>query len=188
MVVQMINVGEQTGALDQMLAKIADFYEEEVDTAVQGFREVDRAAPNNVLGGVIGTIVTAMHADVHDHQVLLSPPPARGAGTDRQAMAVETKKLRWLVAIRLVVITSVAVVHILRALSPERGLSYEPFLYAITGATYALCLVYLVLPRWLRGRAGGPRRGPVGGRPLHRHRPGLSLRRPPALPRPFTWW
>jgi two-component system, NtrC family, sensor histidine kinase PilS len=67
-------------------------------------------------------------------------------------MAVETKKLRWLIAIRLVVITSVAVVHVLRALSAERGLAYEPFLYAITGATYALCLVYLVLVRWLRDR------------------------------------
>lgn len=67
-------------------------------------------------------------------------------------MAVETKKLRWLIAVRLLVITSVAVVHLLRALSPERGLSYEPFLYAIAGFTYALCLVYLVLLRWLRGR------------------------------------
>jgi type IV pilus assembly protein PilC len=36
MVVQMIGVGEATGALDTMLAKIADFYEEEVDTAVAG--------------------------------------------------------------------------------------------------------------------------------------------------------
>ena len=53
-------------------------------------------------------------------------------------MAVETKKLRWLIAIRLVVITSVAVIHVLRGLSPERALaSPEPFLYAITGVTYA---------------------------------------------------
>ena len=67
-------------------------------------------------------------------------------------MAVETKKLRWLIAIRLVVITSVAVVHVLRVLSPGGGLgtspgegvelasAYEGFLYAITGVTYALCL------------------------------------------------
>jgi type IV pilus assembly protein PilC len=40
MVVQMINVGEQTGALDQMLQKIADFYEEEVDTAVAGLTKL----------------------------------------------------------------------------------------------------------------------------------------------------
>ncbi len=40
MVVQMINVGEQTGALDQMLSKIADFYEEEVDTAVAGLMKL----------------------------------------------------------------------------------------------------------------------------------------------------
>ena len=67
-------------------------------------------------------------------------------------MAVETKKLRWLIAIRLVVITSVAVIHILRGLSAEPGLAYEPFLYALTGLTYGLSLFYLGLLRWLRHR------------------------------------
>jgi two-component system, NtrC family, sensor histidine kinase PilS len=67
-------------------------------------------------------------------------------------MAVEIQKLRWLIAIRLVVITSVAVIHLLRGLSPERGLGYEPYLYALTGLTYALCLLYLGLLRWLRHR------------------------------------
>ena len=43
MVVQMVGVGEQTGALDTMLNKIADFYEDEVDVAVAGAHEPHRA-------------------------------------------------------------------------------------------------------------------------------------------------
>ena len=58
MVVQMINVGEQTGALDQMLAKIADFYEEEVDTAVAGLMKLIEPIMITFLGAIIGTIVT----------------------------------------------------------------------------------------------------------------------------------
>jgi type IV pilus assembly protein PilC len=66
MVVQMINVGEQTGALDQMLAKIADFYEEEVDTAVAGLMKLIEPLMITVLGGIIGTIVTAMYLPLYD--------------------------------------------------------------------------------------------------------------------------
>jgi type IV pilus assembly protein PilC len=65
MVVQMINVGEQTGALDQMLSKIADFYEEEVDTAVQGLMKLIEPLMITFLGGVIGTIVTAMYMPMY---------------------------------------------------------------------------------------------------------------------------
>lgn len=65
MVVQMINVGEQTGALDQMLAKIADFYEEEVDTAVAGLMKLIEPVMITVLGVVIGTIVTAMYLPLY---------------------------------------------------------------------------------------------------------------------------
>lgn len=61
MVCQMISVGEQTGALDAMLSKIADFYEEEVDTAVQGLMKLLEPIMIVVLGGIIGTIVTAMY-------------------------------------------------------------------------------------------------------------------------------
>ncbi len=66
MVVQMINVGEQTGALDQMLSKIADFYEEEVDTAVAGLMKLIEPIMISVLGVVIGTIVTAMYLPLYD--------------------------------------------------------------------------------------------------------------------------
>ncbi len=61
MVVQMINVGEQTGALDQMLSKIADFYEDEVDTAVSGLMKLIEPIMIVFLGGTIGTIVAAMY-------------------------------------------------------------------------------------------------------------------------------
>src|SRR5215218_8135906 len=65
MVVQMINVGEQTGALDQMLSKIADFYEDEVDTAVAGLMKLIEPLMITVLGGVIGTIVAAMYLPLY---------------------------------------------------------------------------------------------------------------------------
>ena len=65
MVVQMINVGEQTGALDQMLSKIADFYEEEVDTAVAGLMKLIEPLLIAFLGVVIGTIVAAMYLPMY---------------------------------------------------------------------------------------------------------------------------
>jgi type IV pilus assembly protein PilC len=65
MVVQMINVGEQTGALDQMLQKIAEFYEEEVDTAVSGLTKLIEPLLIVFLGGIIGTIVTAMYLPLY---------------------------------------------------------------------------------------------------------------------------
>ncbi|HEX3130307.1 MAG TPA: type II secretion system F family protein [Thermoanaerobaculia bacterium] len=65
MVVQMINVGEQTGALDQMLSKIADFYEDEVDTAVAGMMKLIEPLMISILGVVIGTIVAAMYLPLY---------------------------------------------------------------------------------------------------------------------------
>ena len=61
MVCQMIAVGEQTGALDAMLAKIADFYEDEVDTAVAGLMKLIEPVMIVFLGVIIGTIVIAMY-------------------------------------------------------------------------------------------------------------------------------
>ncbi|TPW21065.1 MAG: type IV pilus assembly protein PilC [Elusimicrobia bacterium] len=60
MVTQMIGVGEETGALDQMLSKIADFYDQEVDTAVKGLTSMIEPIVIVVMGVVIGTIVIAM--------------------------------------------------------------------------------------------------------------------------------
>ena len=61
MVVQMIGVGEQTGALDAMLNKIGDFYEDEVDAAVAGLVKLLEPLMIFVLGVIIGGIVIAMY-------------------------------------------------------------------------------------------------------------------------------
>jgi type IV pilus assembly protein PilC len=66
MVTQMIGVGEATGALDTMLAKIADFYEEEVDTAVAGLLTLLEPIMIAVLGVVVGGIVIAMYMPIFD--------------------------------------------------------------------------------------------------------------------------
>lgn len=66
MVVQMISVGEATGAMDTMLAKIAEFYEEEVDTAVAGMMKLIEPVIILFLGVVIGGIVIAMYLPMFD--------------------------------------------------------------------------------------------------------------------------
>lgn len=65
MVVQMVHVGEQTGALDPMLAKIADFYEDEVDTGVAGLTKLLEPLLIAFLGVVIGSIVVAMYLPMY---------------------------------------------------------------------------------------------------------------------------
>ncbi len=64
MVVQMIGVGEATGALDTMLSKIADFYEEEVDVAVAGLLTLLEPLMIAFLGGIVGGIVIAMYMPI----------------------------------------------------------------------------------------------------------------------------
>jgi type IV pilus assembly protein PilC len=66
MVVQMINVGEQTGGLDEMLSKIADFYDEEVDAAVSALTSILEPIMIVVMGVVIGGIVVAMYLPMFD--------------------------------------------------------------------------------------------------------------------------
>jgi type IV pilus assembly protein PilC len=66
MVTQMIGVGEATGALDTMLAKIADFYEEEVDAAVAGLLTLLEPLMIALLGLVVGGIVIAMYLPIFD--------------------------------------------------------------------------------------------------------------------------
>jgi len=66
MVVQMISVGEQTGALDAMLSKIADFYEDEVDAAVANLMTLMEPILILFLGTVVGGIVISMYLPIFD--------------------------------------------------------------------------------------------------------------------------
>ena len=66
MVVQMINVGEQTGGLDEMLSKIADFYDDEVDAAVTALLSVLEPVMIVVLGVVVGGMIVAMYLPIFD--------------------------------------------------------------------------------------------------------------------------
>jgi len=64
MVVQMVGVGEQTGALDSMLNKIADFYEEEVDVAVAALTSLIEPAFMVIVGGTVGVVLIAMYLPI----------------------------------------------------------------------------------------------------------------------------
>ena len=66
MVVQMINVGEQTGGLDTMLTKIADFYDDEVDAAVEVLLAAMEPIMIVVLGVVVGGMIVAMYLPIFD--------------------------------------------------------------------------------------------------------------------------
>ena len=64
MVVQMIAVGEQTGAVDEMLSKIGDFYEAEVDTAVDALTSLLEPIMMVGLGGTVGSLLIAMYLPI----------------------------------------------------------------------------------------------------------------------------
>jgi type IV pilus assembly protein PilC len=61
MVVDMISVGEETGALDTMLTKVADFYEEEVAAAVKAITSILEPVMIIVVGAMVGFIVISMY-------------------------------------------------------------------------------------------------------------------------------
>jgi type IV pilus assembly protein PilC len=66
MVVQMVAVGEQTGALDTMLNKIADFYEDEVDVAVAALTSLLEPILMVVIGSVVGVVLISMYLPIFD--------------------------------------------------------------------------------------------------------------------------
>jgi type IV pilus assembly protein PilC len=61
MVTQMVAVGEETGAMDTMLSKVADFYEDEVDAAVKALTSILEPVMIVVIGGIVGFIVISMY-------------------------------------------------------------------------------------------------------------------------------
>ena len=64
MVVHMIAVGEETGAMETMLTKIADFYDDEVDAAVEALTAMLEPAMMVVLGGTVGGMLVAMYLPI----------------------------------------------------------------------------------------------------------------------------
>jgi type IV pilus assembly protein PilC len=66
MVVQMIGVGEQTGAMDAMLQKVADFYEDEVDVAVAALTKLMEPLMMVFLGGIVGGLIIAMYMPIFE--------------------------------------------------------------------------------------------------------------------------
>ena len=66
MVISMVAVGEQTGGLDEMLSKIADFYDEEVDVAVSALLSLMEPVMITVLGVIVGGMVVAMYLPIFD--------------------------------------------------------------------------------------------------------------------------
>ena len=64
MLIHMIDVGESTGAVDTMMIKIADFYDDELDSPVDAFTASLEPMVMVVLGVVIGTIVIAMYLPI----------------------------------------------------------------------------------------------------------------------------
>ena len=66
MVVQMASIGEESGALDDMLGKAADYYEEEVDNAVDNLTAMIEPAIMIFLGVVIGGLIVAMYLPIFE--------------------------------------------------------------------------------------------------------------------------
>ena len=64
MMVQMVSVGEETGSMEVMLTKIADFYDDEVDGAVAGLTAMLEPIMMVFMGGSIGTILIAMYLPI----------------------------------------------------------------------------------------------------------------------------
>jgi type IV pilus assembly protein PilC len=64
MVIQMVAIGEESGSLDSMLGKVADFYEEEVDNAVDSLSSLIEPMIMAILGVVVGGLVIAMYLPI----------------------------------------------------------------------------------------------------------------------------
>lgn len=66
MVTQMVSIGEETGAIDAMLEKIADFYDEEVETAVHALTSMMEPLMMVGIGGIVGSIIIGMYLPIFD--------------------------------------------------------------------------------------------------------------------------
>ena len=81
MVVQMLAVGEDTGAMDTMLDKVADFYDHEVEATTEALTALIEPLMIAFLGGIVGAMIVAMYMPIFKIFELVGdpqrPPPAR---------------------------------------------------------------------------------------------------------------
>jgi hypothetical protein len=136
MVVQMIGVGEATGALDTMLSKIADFYEEEVDVA--GRRPAD-------IAGAGHDRAARRHRRRHRHRDVYAD-----LQSDQQAHGLMDlrSRLSTLIAVRVIVSTLLLGSATLVQINRPGTLLVDPFFFLI-GLTYGLSVVYLATLRFV---------------------------------------
>ncbi|MEY3302586.1 MAG: type secretion system domain protein, partial [Cyanobacteriota bacterium] len=64
MALQMVSIGEETGEIDKMLMKVADFYENEVEEAVKALTSLMEPLMIVVLGGMVGSIIVGMYLPI----------------------------------------------------------------------------------------------------------------------------
>ena len=139
MVVQMISVGEATGALDTMLSKIADFYEDEVDTAVAGMLTLLEPVMIAFLGIVVGGIVIAMYLPIFG----LIGQLAGGL-----VSATLGSRLLTHITLRLAAATVLLGAAFVVQLRAPSGWSINPF-FALIGGIYAVSLVFIATLRYV---------------------------------------
>ena len=77
MVTQMVAIGEETGNLDAMLSKIADFYEDEVAAAIKALTSILEPVMIVLVGGIVGFIVVAMYMPMFKVCLLYTSPSPR---------------------------------------------------------------------------------------------------------------
>ncbi len=164
MVVQMIGVGEATGAMDAMLNKIADFYDDEVDVAVAALTAHDRAAHDGLprrrgrrlhrsrctcrSSASPATSSSAMRG------AALAGVPDRGRGRAGRALH---RKLVWLTLFRLVTVTVLlgGTAVVTGSSAPQAAEAVAP-LYAVVAATYGASLAFAVLAAACRRCSSAP--------------------------------
>ena len=155
MVTQMIGVGEATGAMDAMLQKIADFYEDEVDSATKNMLTLLEPIMIGFLGVVVGGIVISLYfaAVLHDCQVVRLKRffhkywQTEAAG--KQAGMEETRFnegtwLAWLVKVRVIIISFLLAVELLIVNFTTTNVPIHLFLTAVL-VWYTVSVFFIVL-------------------------------------------
>ena len=90
MVSQMVRIGEETGELEKMLGKVADFYEDEVDVAIDSLSSMIEPLMMIMVGAMVGVILIAMYLPMFKMLKLVSRSPA-----EARAQPVLRRALRW---------------------------------------------------------------------------------------------